>query len=108
MPPFDCKEDFKISKRRLNIMIRGHELALDLLRNKALPDALEKLKDPEVRNKIRKDPMGYAREQGLTMPENADISLRELRSGFEIEIDVFEGPTTYMFGFNSAKGFYIK
>ena len=108
MPPFDCKEDFRISNRRLNTMIRGHELALELLRNKTLPAVLQKLKDRKVRDQVRTDPMKYARAIGFTLPANADLSLRELRSGFEVEVDVFESPTTYIFGFNSAKGFYTK
>jgi hypothetical protein len=36
------------------------------------------------------------------------VALDQVRRGWQIEVRVFEDPHTYIFGFNSLKGFYYK
>jgi hypothetical protein len=108
MPPYLAHAP-RVSKRRLSPMIRQHEIMLDVLRNPALPETLQQLIDDSgTRKKWAANPLASARDAGFTLPEDAEVALDQFRGGWQVEVRVYEEPNTYIFGFNSIKGFYYK
>ena len=108
MPPF-FPITRRVSKRHLSPMIRQHEIMLDVLRNPALAGALQQLiDDGGMRKKWAANALESARHAGFTLPEDTEVALEQFRRGWQLEVRVYEDPHTYIFGFNSLKGFYYK
>ena len=108
MPPF-MYAPRQITKRRLHPMVRQHEVILDVLRNPALSDTLQQLiADAGARKQWAKNAFSSARAAGFDFPQGTEVSFKEFASGWEVEVRIYEEPYTYIFGFNSVKGFYYK
>jgi hypothetical protein len=108
MPPFQPVSR-RVTKRRLSPMIRQHEIMLDVLRNPALPGTLQQLiDDGNTRKKWAANALASARDAGFTFPKDAEVALEQFQRGWQVEVRVYEDPHTYIFGFDSVKGFYYK
>lgn len=108
MPPF-TQSAHRISKKRLSPMIRQHEIMLDFLRNPALAGTLQQLiENAAARKKWAANALTSAQDAGFAFTEGAEVTLKEFQRGWDLEVRVYEGSLTYVFGFDSEKGFYIK
>jgi hypothetical protein len=108
MPPFN-QTAHRITKKRLSPMIRQHEIMLDFLRNPALAGTLQQLIDHGgTRKKWAANALTSAQDAGFTFPGHPEVVLEEFQRGWNLEVRVYEDPHTYVFGFDSDKGFYFK
>ena len=108
MPPISMAPR-KISKRRLSPMIRQHEIILDVLRNPSLPETLQQLiTDAGARKTWAANGLTAARDAGFEFPEGSEVRLEQFSRGWQVEVRTYEDPNTYIFGFDSVKGFYYK
>jgi hypothetical protein len=82
---------------------------LDFLRNPALAATLQQLiDDGGTRKKWAKNALASAADMGFVFPGDAEVALKEFKKGWHVEVRVYEDPHTYVFGFDSIKGFYFK
>jgi hypothetical protein len=89
-------------------MIRGHEITLELARTRGLTELLNDLHSSQaLRRKMSKAPKQFLHDRGISIPENATVTVRELEAnGWEVEVQIVEGHYSYINGFNNEKGFF--
>jgi hypothetical protein len=90
-------------------MIRQHEIMLEVLRSPALAGTLQQLiDDGGTRKKWAANALVSARNAGFAFPEDTEVALEQFQKGWQVEVRVYEDSHTYVFGFDSVKGFYYK
>jgi hypothetical protein len=94
---------------QIAISKRGHQLAVDLLSTPGLAQILDELRSPEFRKSVAGNALAEARKRGVQLPESGvSVAVRENLIGWEVEIQVMDDDTLYIFGFNSTRGFYMR
>ncbi len=82
--------------------IRRHEELLALGQNERLLNALsELLDDPEFARAAARDPRGYARDHGIEMPPNMDLTLSFRDGKIEMLIAYYDKLAPFMITWNN-------
>ncbi len=109
MPPYYEIASFTHLERKIESMLKGHQVIVDLLKSPNLAEIVKDLSKPAVRKAAAADPLKAARDAGLNLPaEGVSIQMLEFPNNWEVEIQVLQGASLLIMGLNSRKGFYTR
>lgn len=100
--------EFPLTDDDIAVVIRSHEITLELARTRGLIQLLNDLHDShDLRQDMKEHPQNVLKLRKIKIPKNASVTLRDLnKGGWKIEVRMEEGGYIYINGYSTKRGFF--